>query len=127
MVVRLKMTASKMSSDLPAKTAATKLTTKAKKMNMAAVQSATSCGVGELFEATSSQTTYRIQKQNQQKTIQTTSDSEQQQQQQQQKQHLQLQRNLLIGLILTAFCAQVSRKNPQIHSQVKTILNMSMN
>uniref|UniRef100_A0A0K8WJ50 Tyrosine-protein phosphatase 10D n=1 Tax=Bactrocera latifrons TaxID=174628 RepID=A0A0K8WJ50_BACLA len=73
-----------------------------------------SCGVGA-YKA-SNETTFRIQKQNQQQqqpqqeqeqqqqTMQTTSCSKQQQQQQ--SKHAQLQRNLLIGLILTAFCAQ---------------------
>nr|XP_036218384.1 tyrosine-protein phosphatase 10D isoform X3 [Bactrocera oleae] len=98
------MTANQVSSDSAAKKAAT-LPTIATTTMMPTQTSTISCGVGA--SKASNETTFRIQKQNQQQqqqqqqTMQTTSCSKQQP-----SKHAQLQRNLLIGLILTAFCAQ---------------------
>lgn len=120
--MRLQMTADQVSSDSAAKKAAT-LPTIATTTMLPTQTSTISCGVGA--SKASNETTFRIQKQNQQQqqqqTMQTTSCSKQQP-----SKHAQLQRNLLIGLILTAFCAQVSRHDAYTSNFLYTYANMSV-
>lgn len=122
--MRLQMTANQVSSDSAAKKAAT-LPTIATTTMLPTQTSTISCGVGA--SKASNETTFRIQKQNQQQqqqqkqTMQTTSCSKQQP-----SKHAQLQRNLLIGLILTAFCAQVSRHDAYTSNFLYTYANMSV-